>query len=94
MYRIDLACADVPIQTGPAAAARIAEELPKRLPEFRNVSCTWDGSKLTLSAETDRDPYSESDATLTHAFAACLARYADWTGGGLVVSVHPEQHDV
>lgn len=53
-YRIVLACHGVPAESGPQAAADIAEEFTHR-PWHENVQCTYEDSCLLLTAENDYD---------------------------------------
>jgi hypothetical protein len=54
MYRIVLACNDVPADAGTIAALDISEEFIHR-PGHQNVPCVWDGSLLILQADDDFD---------------------------------------
>ena len=55
MYRIVLVCTGVPVQEGFEGARCITEEFKHR-PWHRNVTCEWDGSRLSLQADNDFDP--------------------------------------
>jgi hypothetical protein len=72
MFRILLECTGVPKDEGPQAAADITKEFAEHRPWHRNVRCTWDGTKLTLSAENDFDPQG---LALTDEFSDCIAAY-------------------
>jgi hypothetical protein len=54
MFRIVLACNDVPADPGADGAAAITEEFLSR-PWHQNVVCSWDGQTLTLQADNDFD---------------------------------------
>jgi hypothetical protein len=77
MYRIVVACIGVPKESGAEAAEDIAEEFAKHRTWHENVSCTWDGTRLVLSAENDVD--STGDALLDE-FSDCVCAYVP--GGG------------
>lgn len=53
-YRIVMCCEGIPPQHGAAGAECIAAGFEKRYWHW-NVTCTWDGSVLTLVAENDDD---------------------------------------
>ena len=87
MYRIVLACRNVPAHTGAAAARDITEEFMHR-PWHQSVSCKWDGSKLILQADSDFD--SNGMALLdefSDAISTCIEDAFD--GGIDIVSVSP-----
>jgi hypothetical protein len=73
MYRIVLACTGVPVDIGAARARDIAQEFTHR-PHHQNVTCEWDGSRLTLQADNDFD--SSGLALLdefSDAISACIS---------------------
>ena len=73
MYRIILACIGVPEDRGEAGAADIQQEFAER-PEYSNVRCFWDGSELTLQADSDWDDDGKS---LIDEFSDCLSACID-----------------
>ena len=72
MYKVVLSCSGVPKAAGPEAAADITREFAERRTWYKNVSCTWDGSKLMLSAENDHDP---KGLGLMDEFSDCISAY-------------------
>jgi hypothetical protein len=77
MFRIVLACKDVPTHAGATAAHEIAKEFMLR-PWHQNVSCEWDGSRLILQADNDFD---ENGLALldefSDAISACMSEPFD-----------------
>ena len=73
MFRIVLECTGVPTNAGRQAAADVTKEFADHKPGYHNASCTWDGSKLTLSAEIDLEPQVP---VLMKEFSNCIAGYA------------------
>ena len=77
MYRIVLVCKGVPRDAGVNAAHDIAKEFAQR-PWQKNVMCVWDGSALTLQADSD---YDENGHALrdefSDAISACIAEAFD-----------------
>nr|WP_294525465.1 hypothetical protein [uncultured Rhodopila sp.] len=53
-YRIVMECSGVPPDAGATGANDIMEAFTRR-PWHQNVRCTWDGVRLTLTAENDFD---------------------------------------
>lgn len=91
-YRIVLACKGIPANAGTAAAQDITEEFAHR-PQHKNVSCSWDGSRLILQAENDFD--STGLALLdefSDAISACVQEPFD--GDVHVVSITPLSNNV
>jgi len=72
MTRILLSCGGVPASAGPTAAADITAEFAKHRPQFTEVLCTWDGSRLLLRAESDWDT---NGLALMDEFSDCLSAY-------------------
>jgi hypothetical protein len=72
MYKVVLSCGGVPKAAGAEAAADITKEFAEHRTWYKNVSCTWDGSKLTLSAENDHDP---KGLGLMDEFSDCISAY-------------------
>lgn len=56
MYRITLACHDVPAAAGDEAARDITKAFRLHNPHEHNVICTFVDGKLRLVAENDHDP--------------------------------------
>ena len=85
MYRVILACSEVPEHVGAAAARDIIEEFVPR-PWHQNVQCTWDGSRLLLQADNDYDTDGSAlRDEFSDAIAACIAE--GFNGSITVVSV-------
>lgn len=72
MYRVVLACGGIPKSAGAEAATDIAKEFAEHRPWHTNVSCTWDGSRLILSADND---YDRDGLASMDEFSDCLAAY-------------------
>jgi hypothetical protein len=72
MYKVVLSCGDVPPGAGADAAADITREFAEHHTWHKNVSCTWDGSRLILSAENDYDP---DGVALMDEFSDCISAY-------------------
>jgi hypothetical protein len=72
IYRTVLVCDGVPKAAGSEAAIDIAKEFAEHRKWHANVACVWDGSKLTLSAESDYDP---KGLALLDEFSDCLSAY-------------------
>jgi hypothetical protein len=53
-YRIVLSCDGVPVDAGQQSASDVTEEFTHR-PWYENVTWTWNGVALLLSAESDFD---------------------------------------
>jgi len=86
-YRIILACKGIPANVGTAAARDITEEFTHR-PQHKNVTCTWDGSRLILQAESDFDCTGAALLDeFSDAISACIEDPFD--GDINVVSVTP-----
>jgi hypothetical protein len=83
MYRIVLSCSGVPPSAGAGAATDITREFAEHRTWHTNVLCTWDRSKLLLSAENDYDPDGRA---LMDEFSDCIAAYiADGFDGEIKV---------
>ncbi|WP_036837134.1 hypothetical protein [Polaromonas sp. CF318] len=76
IYRAVLVCDGVPKDAGSEAAIDIAKEFAEHRKWHANVTCAWDGSRLTLTAENDYDP---KGLALLDEFSDCLSAYI--TGG-------------
>jgi len=72
MFRAHLTCTGVPTHAGSAAAAHVTAEFAHHGPWRGHISCTWDGSQLTLIAEHESD---NSGRALADQFDACLAPF-------------------
>jgi hypothetical protein len=73
MYRIVLVCVDVPEDRGETGAVDILQELADR-PEYSNVRCIWDGTELTLQADSDWD---DDGKNLIDEFSDCISACID-----------------
>lgn len=72
IYRAVLVCDGVPVAAGSEAAVDIAKEFAEQRKWHANVTCVWDGSRLTLTAEND---YDSSGLALLDEFSDCLSAY-------------------
>jgi len=72
IYRAVLVCEGVPKAAGPEAAVDITKEFGDHRKWHANVTCDWDGSRLTLTAENDYDP---KGLALLDEFSDCLSAY-------------------
>ena len=72
MYRIVLACYRVPVSEGTEAANDITAEFVNHRTWWSNVSCTWDGARLILRADSDAD---SNGLALLDEFSDCTAAY-------------------
>ena len=85
MYQLKLICDGVPTHAGAQAALDITEDFLQR-PWHRNAICSWEGSRLVLTAEND---YDENGKALQDEFSdeisACIVDGFD--GGIEIVSV-------
>ena len=72
MHRVVLACVGVPKSAGLEAAADITREFSEHRQWHSNVLCTWDGSRLILSAENEYDP---KGLALIDEFSDCISAY-------------------
>jgi hypothetical protein len=84
MQRIVLACADLPGGSEAEVAADIAVEFREHRSWQKNVSCTWDGHRLLLQADTDNDPQG---LALMDEFGDCLVAYSGAHGDIVVESI-------
>ena len=90
MYRAILSCNGVPATAGAAAAADITREFAEHRPWHKNVQCTWDGSRLVLSAENDYDP---DGAALADEFSDCISAYITELFDGSIKVESVSSHD-
>ena len=72
MYRIVLACYGVPESAGAEAASDIAKEFAEHRFWYSNVSCTWNGARLVLQADSDVD---SNGLALLDEFSDCTSAY-------------------
>ena len=72
MYRIVLSCYGVPASEGAEAATDITAEFVDHRTWWSNVSCTWDGARLILQADSDVD---SNGLALLGEFSDCTAAY-------------------
>ncbi|MFT3669637.1 MAG: hypothetical protein QM795_13915 [Pseudoxanthomonas sp.] len=72
MYRILLACYGIPVSEGAEAAIEITSEFVDHRTWWSNVSCTWDGARLILQADSDFD---SNGLALSDEFSDCTAAY-------------------
>ena len=70
MYRIVLACYGAPTSEGAEAANYITAEFENNRTWWSNVSCTWDGHRLILQADSDVD---SDGLSLMDEFSDCTA---------------------
>ena len=88
MYKLVVACVGVPRESGVEAAADITEEFAKHRTWWQNVSCTWDGTRLVLSAEIDCDPTGDA---LMDEFSDCVCAYVPGTFDSAIGLVSVEE---
>jgi hypothetical protein len=90
MYKVVLSCGGVPEAAGAEAAADITKEFAEHRTWHKNALCTWDGSRLILSAEND---YDSEGLALMDEFSDCISAYITegFDGGIKVESITP--HD-
>jgi hypothetical protein len=84
MHRITLICTDLPDGNEAEVAADITAEFRQHRPWQRNVSCTWDGHRLVLQADTEHDL---NGMALLDEFGDCLVAYSGTHGDIVVESV-------
>jgi hypothetical protein len=72
MYRIVLACYDVPVTAGEKAADDITHEFGQHRKWHSNVICSWDGNRLILRADNDFD---FNGLALIDEFSDCISAY-------------------
>ena len=70
MYRIVLACYGVPVAEGADAASDITAEFENHRTWWSRASCTWDGVRLILQADSDVD---SDGLALLDEFSDCTA---------------------
>ena len=91
IYRVVLVCGGVPKAAGPEVGLDIANEFADHRKWHANVTCVWDGSGLTLTAENNFDP---KGLALLDEFSDCLAAYiVDGFDGDLKVKSIDEVSD-
>ena len=72
MFRVTLACENVPTSAGAAAATDIQREFAEHRTHHHNVVCTYTNGELTLTAEHDCDP---NGLALMDEFSDCISAY-------------------
>jgi hypothetical protein len=86
MAVIVLSCEGVPEVSAPEVAADIEAEFAEHRAWWKNVRCTWDGTRLVLQAESDE---ATDVPALIDEFSDCISAYVSepFDGGIQVVSV-------
>ena len=87
---VTLSCTGVPPHAGAEAATDITREFAEHRTWHKNVSCTWDGSRLLLIAENDYDP---DGAALIDEFSDCISAYIAEGFDGSIRVVSADKHD-
>ncbi|MEZ6023898.1 MAG: hypothetical protein R3C16_10915 [Hyphomonadaceae bacterium] len=72
MFRVTLACANVPVSAGAAAATAIQQEFVEYRTHHQNAACTYTNGELVLTAENDFDP---KGLALMDEFSDCISAY-------------------
>lgn len=72
MFRVTLACKNVPVSAGAAAATDIQQEFAEHRANHKNVVCTYTNGELVLTAENDFDP---KGLALMDEFSDCISAY-------------------
>ncbi len=72
MFRVTLACENVPMSAGASAATSIQEEFVQHRTHHQNVVCTYTDGELILTAENDYDPRG---LALMDEFSDCISAY-------------------
>ncbi len=72
MYTVVISCTGLPKHAGAEAAADITKEFAQHRPWHKDVSCTWDGSRLILTAQND---YDSDGLALMDEFSDCICAY-------------------
>jgi hypothetical protein len=78
MFRIVLACEEVPKDVGAQAAVDITEEFTHR-PWHLNAECHWDGERLILQTDQDDEDDRALSDEFSDAIAACITPLFDGT---------------
>lgn len=72
MFRVTLACENVPENAGAAAAKDIEKEFAEHRTHHKNVVCSYTHGELVLIAENDFDP---KGLALIDEFSDCITAY-------------------
>jgi hypothetical protein len=72
MFRVTLACENVSVSAGAAAATDIQQEFAEHRTHHKNVVCTYTNGELILTAENDFDP---KGLALMDEFSGCISAY-------------------
>jgi len=83
MFRVTLVCSGLPHTVGANEAADITREFAQQRRWHSRVSCTWEGTQLTLLAENDFD--KTGLATLDE-FRDCITAYVSDPGDSQVIA--------
>jgi hypothetical protein len=74
MFRVTLACENVPASAGAAAATDIQQEFAEHRAHHRNVVCAYTNGELVLTAENDFD---SKGLALMDEFSDCISSYIE-----------------
>jgi hypothetical protein len=69
MFRAVLECTGINESEGPEAAQEIMQEFSEHRRHHQNVTCSFAGGKLTITAENDFDP---TGLALMDEFSDCI----------------------
>jgi hypothetical protein len=72
VFRVTLACENVPMSAGACAATEIQREFAEHRTHHQNVVCTYTNGELVLTAENDYDP---KGLALMDEFSDCISAY-------------------
>ena len=72
MFRVTLACENVPASVGKRVATDIRNEFAEHRTHHKNVVCTYADGELVLTAENNFDP---KGLALTDEFSDCISAY-------------------
>jgi hypothetical protein len=72
MFRVTLACENVPTSAGEEAASDIQKEFAEHRPHHKNVVCVFMDGELVLTAENDFDADGRA---LMDEFSDCIPAY-------------------
>ena len=90
MFKVVLSCSGVPAKEAAEAATEITAEFREHRPWHENVSCTWDGARLVLSAEND---YDSDGSALMDEFSDCISAYVESGFDGQLKVESVARHD-
>ncbi len=74
MFRVTLACENVPASAGAKAAKDIQHEFAERRLHHKKVVCAYTNGELVLTAENDFDP---NGLALMDEFSDCISAYIE-----------------